>query len=207
MVVVEGADAQTYLHTQVSQDLNGMTVGEQRWTFVLEPTGKIDGLARVTRVADERFELDTDAGFGEALLARIDRFKIRVAADTSLGAQVGEPADEAERVAVGWPRLGAEIIPAWARLTRSTSSACCSTDRLRWSTPMPPARAIAIASGASVTVSIAADMRGTRSSIPASEVVVSTSDGNTSLQPGTTSKSSKVSASAPAKISSFIRPR
>lgn len=110
-MVVEGADAQTYLHTQVSQDLNGMAVGEQRWTFVLEPTGKIDGLARVTRVADERFELDTDAGFGEALLARIDRFKIRVAADTSLGEQVGEPADEAERIALGWPRLGTEIIP------------------------------------------------------------------------------------------------
>ena len=88
-----------------------MAVGEQRWTFVLEPTGKIDGLARVTRVADERFELDTDAGFGEALLARIDRFKIRVAADTSLGEQVGEPADEAERIALGWPRLGTEIIP------------------------------------------------------------------------------------------------
>lgn len=111
MVVVEGTDAQTYLHTQVSQDLKGIAVGEHRWTFVLDPTGKIDGLARVTRVADERFELDTDAGFGQALLARIDRFKIRVAAETSLGAPVGEPADEAERVALGWPRLGAEIIP------------------------------------------------------------------------------------------------
>ncbi len=111
VVVVEGADAQSYLHSQVSQDLNGMEVGEQRWTFVLEPTGKIDGLARVTRAGDERFELDTDAGFGESLLARIDRFKIRVAADTSMADQVGEPADEAERIALGWPRLGAEIVP------------------------------------------------------------------------------------------------
>jgi tRNA-modifying protein YgfZ len=111
VVVVDGADAQTYLHSQVSQDLTGMEVGEQRWTFVLEPTGKIDGLARVTRADDERFELDTDAGYGEALLARIDRFKIRVAADTALGAQIGEPADEAERIALGWPRLGIEIVP------------------------------------------------------------------------------------------------
>lgn len=111
VVVVEGADAQSYLHSQVSQDLNGMEVGEQRWTFVLEPTGKIDGLARVTRAGDERFELDTDAGFGESLLARIDRFKIRVAADTSMADQVGEPADEAERIALGWPRLGTEIVP------------------------------------------------------------------------------------------------
>ena len=111
VVVVEGPDAQTYLHSQVSQDLNGMQVGEQRWTFVLEPTGKIDGLARLTRAADERFELDTDVGYGAALLARINRFKIRVAAETSVGDQVGEPADEDERIAMGWPRLGVEIVP------------------------------------------------------------------------------------------------
>jgi tRNA-modifying protein YgfZ len=111
VVVVEGPDAQTYLHSQVSQDLNGMAVGDQRWTFVLQPTGKVDGLARITKVADERFELDTDAGYGEALLARIDRFKIRVAAETSLGEAFGDEADEAARVEMGWPRLGAEIVP------------------------------------------------------------------------------------------------
>ena len=69
-------------------------------------------------------------------------------------------ASASSSVAVGGRLIGAEIMPAWARLTRSTSSACCSTDRLRWSTPIPPARAIAIASGASVTVSMAADMSG-----------------------------------------------
>lgn len=111
VVVVDGPDAQSYLHSQVSQDLNGMTVGEQRWTFVLDPTGKVESLARVTRAGDERFELDTDEGFGEALRARIDRFKIRVKADTSIGEQTGTPADERERVAVGWPRLGAELVP------------------------------------------------------------------------------------------------
>ena len=111
VVVVEGPDAQTYLHSQVSQDLNGMTAGDRRWTFVLQPTGKVDGLARVTKVSDERFELDTDAGYGEALLARIDRFKIRVAAETSLGEQTGFEADEDARIAMGWPRLGVEIVP------------------------------------------------------------------------------------------------
>ena len=111
IVVVDGPDAQTYLHSQLSQDLNGMDVGEQRWTFVLEPAGKVESLARVSRVGDERFELDTDEGFGPALLARIDRFKIRVAAETSLGEQRGEPADEAARVELGWPRLGSEIAP------------------------------------------------------------------------------------------------
>ncbi len=75
VVVVEGADAQTYLHSQVSQALQDQPVGETRWTFVLEPTGKIDALVRVTRTAEERFELDTDAGFGEPLLARLNRFQ------------------------------------------------------------------------------------------------------------------------------------
>jgi folate-binding protein YgfZ len=111
VVVVEGPDAQTYLQSQVTQDLTGMTVGEQRWTFVLEPTGKVDCLARVTRVTEERFELDTDEGYGEALLARIDRFKIRVKAETSIGPATGSPGDESARVKIGWPRLGVEIIP------------------------------------------------------------------------------------------------
>ncbi len=111
VVVVEGRDAQSYLQSQLSQDLTGIEVGEHRWTFVLEPTGKVESLARLTRVADERFELDTDAGFGAALLARIERFKIRVAAETSIGDQRGEVADEAARIELGWPRLGAEITP------------------------------------------------------------------------------------------------
>jgi hypothetical protein len=111
VVVVEGPDAQTYLQSQVTQDLTGMLVGEQRWTFVLEPTGKVDNLARITRVTEERFELDTDEGYGDALLARIDRFKIRVKAETSIGPASGSPGDESERVKFGWPRLGVEIIP------------------------------------------------------------------------------------------------
>jgi folate-binding protein YgfZ len=114
VVVVEGADAQKYLHSQVSQALEAQAVGEQRWTFVLEPTGKIDALARVTRTADERFELDTDAGFGEAMLTRLNRFKIRVAADTSLhpaSDSTIDPTVEHDRIVAGWPRMGKEIVP------------------------------------------------------------------------------------------------
>jgi folate-binding protein YgfZ len=112
VVVVEGPDALTYLQSQVSQDLQPMSVGDQRWTFVLEPTGKVDALARVTRAADDRFELDTDAGFGEALLARLDRFKIRVDVRTSLvAAPASSTGDEPGRIALGWPRMGVEIVP------------------------------------------------------------------------------------------------
>jgi len=114
VVVVEGADAHKYLHSQASQALEDLAVGEQRWTFVLEPTGKIDVLARVTRTADSRFEVDTDAGFGSTLLARLNRFKIRVAADASLEPAIDvavDPAVEHDRIVAGWPRMGAEIVP------------------------------------------------------------------------------------------------
>jgi folate-binding protein YgfZ len=113
VVVVDGPDAPTYLHSQVSQDLRHLAVGGSTWTFLLEPTGKVAGFARIARTADERFELDTDAGYGESLLARINRFKIRVKADTSLvpAAADSPPRDEAARIAMGWPALGTELVP------------------------------------------------------------------------------------------------
>lgn len=112
VVTVEGPDAVAYVHSQVTQDIATLPVGEARWTFVLDPTGKIVSLARVRRTADARLELDTDRGYGDALLARLNRFRIRVKAELAL--EVGEQHpdfDDAARVAAGWPRLGAEIVP------------------------------------------------------------------------------------------------
>ena len=61
---------------------------------------------------------------------------------------------------------------------------------------MPPWRAMAMAIRDSVTVSIALDSSGTRSEISrVSRVVVSTSLGTTSVSPGSSSTSSKVSPS------------
>lgn len=112
VVVVDGADAATYLQSQASQDLRGMVVGEHRWTFFLQPTGKVDVLARVTMVGDETFELDTDPGFGSVLESRLNRFKIRVKATLGLRDNGGSIAvDDDQRIAAGWPKMGAEIIP------------------------------------------------------------------------------------------------
>lgn len=112
VVVVEGPDAVSYVHSQVTQGIAGLPVGEARWTFVLEPTGKIAGFARVRRVGEERLELDTDRGYGEALAARLNRFRIRVRAEIWQGEGEDNPAyDEAARIAAGWPRLGAELVP------------------------------------------------------------------------------------------------
>jgi len=116
VVAIDGPDAATYLQSQSSQDLGGMTPGESLWTFLLQPTGKIDVLARVTMVGDENFELDTDPGFGAVLEARLNRFKIRVKATVearpaSHGADGADPADEDGRIAAAWPKMGAEIVP------------------------------------------------------------------------------------------------
>jgi folate-binding protein YgfZ len=112
VVVVEGPDALSYLQSQVSQDLRELPVGESAWTLVLEPNGKVTSLARASRTADDRVELDTDAGFGAALQARLDRFKIRVKADTTLVVADADarPRNESERIEFGWPAMGHEIV-------------------------------------------------------------------------------------------------
>ncbi|MEI8239130.1 MAG: hypothetical protein WCI22_06875 [Actinomycetota bacterium] len=81
VVQVAGPDAGSYLQSQLSNDLRPLAVGESRWAFLLQPTGKVDVLLRVWRTADDVFVLDTDAGFGDAMVARLNRFKIRVKAD------------------------------------------------------------------------------------------------------------------------------
>ena len=74
VVKIDGPDAATYLQSQASQDLRGMAIGDERWTFFLQPTGKVDVLARVRMLGVDSFELDTDSGFGPMLEARLNRF-------------------------------------------------------------------------------------------------------------------------------------
>jgi len=135
VVRVSGPDALTYLQGQVSQDLQPMAVGDRRWTFLLQPTGKVEVLARVRRTDEETFVFDVDGGFGDELVARLNRFKIRVAAEVErlpwrvvrvaggtdvigpdaaapAGVREGTPEElEAARVADGWPAMGTEIVP------------------------------------------------------------------------------------------------
>jgi folate-binding protein YgfZ len=80
-VQVSGADALTYLQSQISQDIRGLMDGESAYSFVLHPAGKIDALVRIVRLGADNFVIDTDHGFGEGLMARLNRFRIRVKAD------------------------------------------------------------------------------------------------------------------------------
>jgi tRNA-modifying protein YgfZ len=81
LVVVDGVDAESFLQGQLSQDVTTLAITGPAWSFLLQPTGKVDAWLRVARLGAERFVLDVDAGFGGLVVARLQRFKLRVKAD------------------------------------------------------------------------------------------------------------------------------
>jgi folate-binding protein YgfZ len=83
-VEVVGPDAASFLQGQLSQDVERLPTGGSAWSFLLQPQGKVDAWLRVTRVADDAFVLDVDDGYAEAVLARLNRFKLRVKVELSV---------------------------------------------------------------------------------------------------------------------------
>ena len=89
-----GPDAQSYLDGQLSQDIAALrpgepatsssAAGEPAWSFILQPTGKVDSYCRAFRVNEEEFYLEVPAGHGEAALTRLERFKLRVDCELEL---------------------------------------------------------------------------------------------------------------------------
>jgi folate-binding protein YgfZ len=172
VVGATGPEAASFLQGQLSQDVLALSDGGSGWSWLLAPTGKVDALVRVTRLGAEDWLLDTDAGWGEAVLTRLNRFKLRTKVELAIRpwqalglrgeaiplADLG-PAQvtvapwprfagvdvlgeapvvpdgwpllsttdfEAERIAAGLPRMGAELtdktIPAETDLTDWTVS-------------------------------------------------------------------------------------
>ena len=80
-VRVTGPDAQVFLQGQLSQDIDSLQPGHTRLSFLLQPTGKVDAFVRVSCIAHEAFLLDVDAGWGDAVVDRLQRFKLRTKAD------------------------------------------------------------------------------------------------------------------------------
>lgn len=118
VVTVSGPEAEPFLQGQLSQDVAALAPGSSAWSWLLAPTGKVDALVRVSRRAGGDWVLDTDAGWGEAVLVRLQRFKLRTRADLALvpATVVGlrgegwEPAGDVV-CAPPWPGLGgADVI-------------------------------------------------------------------------------------------------
>src|SRR5271154_2259397 len=84
VISVAGPDARSYLQGQISQDLLSLQAGESVEALVLTPQGKLDAYVRVALVSDEELLLDVEPAYGEATLARLQRFKLRVKATLEL---------------------------------------------------------------------------------------------------------------------------
>lgn len=124
---VTGRDAGTYLHSQLSNDIVSLAPGESCQSFVLEPTGKVDALVRVTRLEGEpedRYLIDVDGDDIDHLTARLERFKIRVQAEIApvpavvlavrtLGGTGDGAEDLARRLAGDGVGGDIVVVPAW----------------------------------------------------------------------------------------------
>jgi folate-binding protein YgfZ len=84
-VIVRGPDARSWLQGQVSQDLAPLGVGDSAETLVLSPQGKLEAYCRVSFLDDDVVVLDTETDYGEALLQRLKRFRLRVKAELDTG--------------------------------------------------------------------------------------------------------------------------
>jgi tRNA-modifying protein YgfZ len=81
VVAVTGPEAEVYLQGQLSQDVAALDPGASALSFLMQPQGKVDALVRVVRHAPDRFTLDVDGGFGEVVVSRLTRFRLRTKVD------------------------------------------------------------------------------------------------------------------------------
>ncbi|HET6966518.1 MAG TPA: hypothetical protein VFH58_17230 [Acidimicrobiales bacterium] len=81
VLTASGPEAASFLQGQLSQDVLALADGDFAWSWLLAPNGKVDALLRVTRLSTDEWLLDTDAGWGEPVLTRLNRFKLRTKVD------------------------------------------------------------------------------------------------------------------------------
>jgi folate-binding protein YgfZ len=115
VVRVRGPEALAYLQGQLSQDVEGLAPGDVAWSFVLQPTGKVDAWVRVVRTADDEVVLDVDGGYGDAVATRLRRFLLRTKADIDrldwrVVAVRGPGAEDAARAAAGGEGTTADLV-------------------------------------------------------------------------------------------------
>jgi folate-binding protein YgfZ len=136
LVWARGPDTVSFLQGQLSQNVTGLPVGGSAWSLLLEPSGKVTAWLRVTRTGDEEVMLDVDAGFGAAVVTRLERFRLRTrceleTTETDGLAVRGPDSDGADagaadgRLPIVWPGVeGYDLLgPAALDLPRSDAAA------------------------------------------------------------------------------------
>jgi tRNA-modifying protein YgfZ len=84
VVRVVGPDAESFLQGQLSADITVLANEEAAWSLLLGPSGKMGFWLRVSRLEAETFLLDVDSGCADAVVARLERFKLRTRAEITV---------------------------------------------------------------------------------------------------------------------------
>ncbi len=98
-VHVEGAGAEAFLQSMLSQELTGIQVGESRRALLLTPKARVLADPRVTRLTDDAFLLDLEVVGVEPLVRELTRYRlgakvvIEATADWSLLSLIGPAAE------------------------------------------------------------------------------------------------------------------
>lgn len=103
VVSVVGPQAESYLQGQLSQNVSSMSIGDCRYSLLLQPQGHMVAWFRVVRTGDESFHLIVEEGGGEAIVARLERFKLGTKAEIASTAEsvVSVRASSAEDLPAG----------------------------------------------------------------------------------------------------------
>jgi folate-binding protein YgfZ len=115
VIAVRGPDAESYLQGQLSQDVAALADGNSAWSFLLQPTGKVDAWLRITRRGEGDYLLDMDGGFGGAVEFRLRRFLLRT--DCTVEALDWEAATVLGTVEAEAPVDGIAVIIDWEGIT------------------------------------------------------------------------------------------
>ena len=115
VIAVRGPDAESYLQGQLSQDVAALADGNSAWSFLLQPTGKVDAWLRITRRGEGDYLLDMDGGFGGAVESRLRRFLLRT--DCTVEALDWEAATVLGTVEAEAPVDGIAVIIDWEGIT------------------------------------------------------------------------------------------
>jgi folate-binding protein YgfZ len=112
VVVVRGPDATSFLQSLVSQDLDGVGVGETVASLLLQPQGKLVADFYAFHSSEDEWWLLCEAGFGETVATQLQRFKIRVQVEVESrgeealvvrGRELPAELGEAVAIPVRWP--------------------------------------------------------------------------------------------------------
>ena len=77
VVLAEGEDAGSFLHSQLANDIVSLEVGTSLQSLLLDPTGHVHSLVRVVRRSDHLYSLDVERGYGDQVIERLRRFVLR----------------------------------------------------------------------------------------------------------------------------------